>query len=349
LVANATADTLTGGMARVLRFATFALALFAAPLAAEAQQAGKVLPRIGFLGNSDPKSTTEPPEAFRQGLRDLGWIEGQTITIEYRWADGQTERVPELATALVRAKCDVIIVSGSVAVQAARQATSHIPIVIAAILIDPASAGFVASLAHPGGNITGLASQYEEVVTKQVQLLTEAVPGLTRLVLLNLSSAVGTDLAAAGRRRVRATAANAAATLGLKARLIEVTGVADFEGAFLAARDGRAQAIHVLPSPFFNAHRRLLIDLAARYRLPAMYEFREYVHDGGLMSYGVSLPDMYRRAASYVDRILKGAKPGDLPIEQPSKFDLVINLKTAKALGLTIPPSLLLRADDVIQ
>jgi putative ABC transport system substrate-binding protein len=195
-------------------------------------------------------------------LKTAKAIEGQTITIEYRWADGQTERVPELATALVRAKCDVVIVSGSVAVQAARQATSHIPIVIAAILIDPASAGFVASLAHPGGNITGLASQYEEVVTKQVQLLTEAVPGLTRLVILNLSSAVGTDLAGAGRRRVRATAANAAATLGLKARLIEVRAVADFEGAFLAARDGRAQAIHVLPSPFFNAHRRLLIDLA---------------------------------------------------------------------------------------
>jgi putative ABC transport system substrate-binding protein len=325
---------------------SIASALLAAPPAA---QLGKVLPRIGFLGNSDPKSPTEPLEAFRQGLRELGWIEGQTITIEYRWADGQTERVPELATALVRAKCDVVIVSGSVAVQAARQATSHIPIVIAAILIDPASAGFVASLAHPGGNITGLASQYEEVVTKQVQLLTEAVPGLTRLVLLNLSSAVGTDLAAAGRRRVRATAANAAATLGLKARLIEVRAVADFEGAFLAARDGRAQAIHVLPSPFFNAHRRLLIDLAARYRLPAMYEFREYVHDGGLMAYGVSLPDMYRRAASYVDRILKGTKPGDLPIEQPTKFELVINVKTAKALGLTIPPSLLARADQVIE
>jgi putative ABC transport system substrate-binding protein len=320
-----------------------------ATLGAEAQEAGKVLPRIGFLGNSDPKSATEPFEMFSQGLRELGWIEGETFTMEYRWANGQTERVPELAIELVRAKCDVIIVSGSIAVQAARRATSRIPIVIAAILVDPARAGFVASLAHPAGNITGLASEYEEVVTKQVQLLSETIPGLTRLVLLNLPSTVGADLAAAGRARVKDTAANAASTLGLKTRVPEVRDVADFEGAFRAAREGRAQAIHVLPSPFFNAHRRLLIDLAARYRLPAMYEFREYVQDGGLMSYGVSLPDMYRRAASYVDRILKGTKPGNLPIEQATKFEFIINLKTAKALGLTIPPSVLARADEVIQ
>jgi putative ABC transport system substrate-binding protein len=249
---------------------------------------------------------------------------------------------PELATELVRGKSGIIIVSGSIGVQAARQATSRVPIVIAAILVDPVSAGFVASFAQPGGNITGLASQYEDVVTKQVQLLAEAVPGLSRLVFLGYKGI----RAGAG---VQTTAATAAGTLGLKTRLLEVREVADFEGAFRGAREGRAQAIHVLPSPFFNAHRRVVINLAARYRLPAMFEFREYVQDGGLMSYGASLPDMHRRAASYVDRILKGAKPGDLPIERPTKFELVINLKTAKALGLTIPPSLLGRADEVIQ
>ena len=313
--------------------------LLAAPLAAEAQRPGQILPRIGFLGIADAKSAAEPFQAFRQGLRELGWIEGQTITMEYRWANGQAERLPELASELVRAKSDIIVVSGSIGVQAARQATNHIPIVIAALLVDPVSAGFVASFAQPGGNITGLASQYEEVVTKQVQLLTEAVPGLSRLVFLGYKEM---------RASVQATAAAAAGTLGLKTRLLEVREVADFEGTFRKAREGRAQAIHVLPSPFLNAHRRLLIDLAARYHLPAMYEFQEYVHDGGLMSYGASLPDMYRRAASYVDRILKGAKAGDLPIERPTKFELVINLKTAEALGLTIPPSLLGRADEVI-
>jgi putative ABC transport system substrate-binding protein len=315
--------------------------LLAAPLVAGAQPAAKVLPRIGFLGYADPKSATEPLEAFRQGLRELGWIEGQTITMEYRWANGQAERLPELASELVRVKSDIIIVSGSIGVQAVRQATSRIPIVIAAILVDPVSAGFAVSLAHPAGNITGLASQYEEVVTKQVQLLTETVPGLSRLVFIGYKGAAA--------MAVQAPAATAAGTLGLKARLLQVGEVADFEGAFRAAHDERAQALHVLPSPFLNAHRRLLIDLAARYRLPAMYEFREYVRDGGLMSYGVSLPDMYRRAASYVDRILKGAKPGDLPIEQATKFELVINLKTAKALGLTVPPALLARADQVIE
>jgi putative ABC transport system substrate-binding protein len=312
--------------------------LFAVPLKVEAQQTEKVW-RIGFLGNGDGRNDTETLETFRQGLHELGWIEGRTITMEYRWANGQTERLPKLASELVRAKSDVIIVSGSVGVEAARKATRDIPIVIAAILIDPASAGFVASLAHPEGNITGVASQYEEVVTKQVQLLTEAMPGLSRLVILARTRGAA----------VQATAATAAGNLGLKARLVKVREVADFEGAFREARDGRAQAIHVLPSPFFSAHRRVLINLAARYRLPAMYEFREYVQDGGLMSYGVSLPDMYRRAATYVDKILKGAKAGDLPIERPTKFELVINLKTAKALGLTIPPSLLQRADQVIE
>jgi putative ABC transport system substrate-binding protein len=310
--------------------------LLAAPLFAEAQQ-----PRIGFLGNSDPKSTTEPLYAFGEGLRELGWIEGQTIAIEYRWAGGQSERLPELAVDLVRVKSDVIVVSGGLGIQAARRATSRIPIVIAAVLADPVAAGFVASLGHPAGNITGLASSYEEVVTKQLQLLTETIPGLSRLVLL--------WHARSARTATLDAVTVAAHTLDVQPRVLQVGKATDYEGAFRAARDGRAQGIHVLPSPFFNADRHLLVNLAARYRLPAMYEFREYVQDGGLMSYGVSLPDMYRRAAGYVDRILKGAHAGDLPIEQPTKFELVLNLKTAKALGLTIPPSLLQRADQVIE
>ena len=320
--------------------------LLGTPLIAAAQPAVKVLPRIGFLGYADAQSATEPLDAFLQGLRDLGWVDGQTMTIEYRWAGGQTERLPQLAMALVRAQSDVIVVSGGLGLNAARQATPRIPIVIAAILIDPASAGFVSSLAHPGGNITGLASQYEEVITKQVQLLTEAIPGLSRLAFLGLSPAISV---ARTQNPVSNAAAKAAATLSVSTRILEVKGEADLEGAFRSARGWRAQAIHVLPSPFFNAHRRVIVDLAARYRLPAMYEFREYVRDGGLMSYGVSLPTMYRRAATFVDRILKGANPGDLPIEQATRFEMAINLRTAKALGLMIPPSLLAQADQVIE
>jgi putative tryptophan/tyrosine transport system substrate-binding protein len=312
------------------------IALLAAPFAA-AQQAGKT-PRIGILR---PGSPPDPlVEAFRQGLRELGYDEGRNISIEYRWAEGQLERLPTLAQELVQVRCDVIVVAGTQGIQAARQATSRIPIVIAALLVDPVGLGFVTSLSHPGGTITGLTSEYEGIVTKQVQLLTEAIPKLARLVLLRYAPGVHGPAAAA---------AIAADTLGLRFRVLEVKEAAELEGAFRTARDEHAQAIHVLPSPFFDIQRRLLAQLAARYRLPAMYEFREYVQDGGLMSYGVNLPDMFRRAASYVDRILKGAKPGDLPIEQPTKFELVINLKTAKTLGLTIPPSVLGRADEIIQ
>jgi len=317
-----------------------ASALLVAPLVARAQPTKKSPPRIGYLGNGDPRGGTESLDAFRQGLRDLGWIEGQNVQIEYRWAHGESERLRDLAAELVRAKSDLLVVSGSPGIEAARAATDQIPIVIAALLVDPVAAGFVGSLAHPGGNITGLVSQYEEIVTKQVQLLTEAIPRLSRLALLRHRSS---------RSEQIASAIAAAEALGLRAWFINVGQPADFDGAFQAARDGHAQAVQVLPSPWFNVHRRLLITLAARYRLPAMYEFRDYVRDGGLMSYGVSVPDMYRRAARYVDQILKGAKPGDLPIERPAKFDLVINLATAKALGLTIPQSLLGRADEVIR
>jgi ABC-type uncharacterized transport system substrate-binding protein len=328
---------------RLARLTTsvLALALLAAPLAAKAQRSGQV-PRIGYIGNGNPTTpASRQLEAFRQGLRELGYIEGQTVTIEYRWAEGNADRLPALAAELVRLKVDIIALSGTPAIRAAQQATSSIPIVIGVILVDPVNAGFVASLARPGGNITGLASQYEDIVTKQVQLLAETVPKLSRLVLLHHASMTQGVTARAAVR--------AADQLGLKTRVLEVSEVAEFEGAFRAARDDRAEALLVLPSPFFNAHRRVLIKLAASYRLPAFYEFNEYVQDGGLISYGPSLPDMWRRAASYVDRILKGAKPGDLPIERPTAFELVINLKTAKALGLTIPPAVLARADEIIQ
>ena len=318
---------------------TLSASLLAAPVASEAQTSGKVA-LIGYLGNATPTVGLELLEALRQGLRELGWTERQTITIESRWADGKAERLPAIAAELVRLKSDVIVVSGISAARAAQQATKTIPIVVATILVDPVRTGLVASLARPGGNITGLASQYEDIVTKQVQLLSEAVPGLARLSILRHASS---------ERAPASAAAAAAATLGLKPQPLEVRNVAEFDGAFRAARDGRAQAIHVLPSPFLHAHRGLLIELAARYRLPAMYELGEYVREGGLISYGVSLPEMFRRAASYIDRILKGAKPGDLPIERPARFELAINLKTAKALGLTIPPPLLSRADEVIE
>ena len=323
---------------------TLAGGLLAAPLASEAQLAAiaSASARIGFLGNSDDKTEGALLKGFRQGLQDFGLIEGRTVTIEYRWAEGNPERLPSLATELVRLKCDVIVASGSPAVRAAQKATKAIPIVIMALLVDPVKAGFVASFSRPGGNITGVASQYEEIGAKQMQLLTEAVPGITRLVLLRDGNNPGAGLTGSA-------AAAAATKLSVNARLIEVKQPSEFESAFRAAREARAQAIHILPSPFFSAHRRALIKLAETHRLPALYEFRQYVEDGGFMSYGVDIRDMYRHSASFVDRILKGATPGDLPIERPTKFELVINLKTAKALGLTIPPSVLARADQVIE
>jgi putative ABC transport system substrate-binding protein len=315
-----------------------ALLLLAALPTAEAQRAGTEL-RIGLLSNGSPTSVSPQLEAFRRGLRELGWIEGQTVTIEYRWADGNSDRLPALAADLARLKVDVIVLSGSPAIRAAREATSTIPIVFV-MLADPVTAGFVRSLARPGGNMTGLASEFEELITKQLQLLKEASPKVSRVALLyhpEIPTAILPAVETAARK------------LGLMARAFKVAEVAEFENVFKTARSEGAGAIHVLPSPFFNAHRRQLIELAARYRLLAVYEFKNYVDDGGLMSYGPSINEMYRGMASYVDLILKGAKPGDLPIRRPTTFELVINLKTAKALGLTIPQSLLLRADHVIE
>jgi putative ABC transport system substrate-binding protein len=315
-----------------------ALLLLAAPPTVAAQQAGTA-PRIGLLSNGSPMSVSPQLEAFRRGLRELGWIEGQTVTIEYRWAEGNSDRLPALAADLARLKVDVIVLSGSPAIRAARDATSTIPLVFV-MLADPVIAGFVPSLARPGGNMTGLASEFEELITKQLQLLKEALPKVSRVALL-----YHPEIATA----IPPAAETAARKLGLTAWAFKVAGVAQFEHVFKTARSERVGAIHVLPSPFFNVHRRQLIELAARYRLPAVYEFKNYVDDGGLMSYGPSINEMYRGMASYVDLILRGAKPGDLPIKRPTTFELVINLRTARALGLTISPSLLVRADHVIE
>ena len=278
-------------------------------------------------------------EAFRQGLRELGWIEGQNITIEYRWADGNLDRLPALASELVKLPVDLIVIAGVQAVRAARQASITIPIVVA-IMSDPVALGFAASLARPGGNVTGLANLFEELTSKQLQIFKETMPRATRVAILSYVDSAPSILPATEA---------ATRALGLKARVFRIRDVADLDAAITAAKTERADGVHVLPSPFFNHHRARIAELATKHGLPSISEAREYVQDGGLMSYGPNFPGMYRRAASYVDRILKGAKPGDLPIEQPTKFELVINLKTAKALGITIPQSLLLRADAMIQ
>ena len=296
------------------------------------------LRRIGYVGNASANPGRPQLEAFRRGLRELGWIEGQTFAVEYRWADGNPERIPQLVAELLEAKVDVIVLSGPLAIAAAQKATSTIPVVFV-VLSDPVAAGFVRSLARPGGNMTGVASEYEGLITKQLQLLKEAVPDLSRVALLRHTRSAPAILAAVE---------SAARSMGLAVRTLEVTGAADFENAFRLARSERVGAVHVLPSPFIGANRARVIELAARHRLPAFYELRIYVQDGGLMSYGPSVDDMYGRSAGYVDRILKGANPGDLAIERPARFEFVINRKTAAALGLAIPQSLLRRADEVI-
>ena len=312
--------------------------LLAMPLIARAQPAGK-LARIGFLGNSNPNPQSPSVEAFRQGLRELGWIEGQNITIEYRWAGGNMDRHPALASELVKLPVDLIVTTGPWAVRAARQASITIPIVVA-IMSDPVALGFAASLARPGGNVTGLANLFEELTPKQLQIFKETMPRATRVAILSYVDSTPSILPATEA---------AARALGLKARVFRIRDVADLDAAITAAKTERADGVHVLPSPFFNHHRARIAELATKHGLPSISEAREYVQDGGLMSYGPNFPGMYRRAASYVDRILKGAKPGDLPIEQPTKFELAINMKTAKALGLTISQSMLQRADQVIE
>jgi ABC-type uncharacterized transport system substrate-binding protein len=324
--------------------AVLALSLLAAPLAAEAQQAAKIA-RIGYLA-SNLAATPHQHEAFRQGLRDLAYVEGRNVVIEYRDAEGKVERHPALAAELVALKVDVIVVAGStLTTLTAMQATKTIPIVFAGVG-DPVTSGLVTSLARPGGNVTGLAGLGPELVGKCLELLTQAVPGVSRVAVLWRPGALGerTDKAMLTGAEVAGRA------LGVRLQFVEATrDPADFDRAFSDMTSARAGALTVLPSARFLREHRRLVDLAAKNRLPAVYPSREFVDAGGLMSYGANQPDLFRRAATYVDKILKGAKPSDLPVEQPTKFELVINLKTARTLGLTIPPSVLSRADQIIE
>jgi len=329
--------------------AVLLISILTPPLAAEAQQAGKVH-RIGFLSpssRSDPERLASPfgergLAAFRQGLRDLGYVEGQNIAIEYRWAEGRFERLPDLAAELVRLKVDVIVSVVTQATLAAKNATGTIPIVLVAAG-DPLGSGLVANLARPGGNVTGPSSMYGDLAGKQLELLKETVPKVSRVaVLWNPANAVWQA------QMLRQTEI-AARALGLQVQLLEARGPDELEGAFAAMTRERVSALLVQVDVIFALHARRIADLAAKRRVPAMYGSREHVETGGLMSYAPNIPDLFRRAATYVDKILKGAKPADLPVEQPTKFELVINLKTAKALGLKIPQSVLIRADEVIQ
>ncbi len=329
-------------MRRRTFMAMIAGGILAAPLAVEAQQSGKLF-RIGVLGNvplTDPEGA-RVWGAFIQGLRELGYVEGRNITIEFRSSDGKYERLPELAAELVRLKVDVIVAPAGQNVVAAQRATRTIPIVMSG-LTDPVESGLVASLARPGGNVTGLSGFSTEIVGKQLELLKEMAPKVSRVAIL-------WNPANQSHPLLLREAEAAARLLRVQLQTLEVRGPDDFETAFAAVTRERAGALLVAADGMFLLHRARIADLAAKTRLPAMYGLREYVDAGGLVVYGPSLRENFRRAATYVDKILKGAKPADLPVEQPTKFELVINLKTAKALGLTIPPSLLLRADELIK
>jgi len=319
-----------------------AVSILTVPLAAEAQQPAKIA-QIGYLA---PNLAASPhlPEAFRQGLRDLGYGEGRNVVIEYRDAAGKFERLPALAAELVALKVDVIVAGGTPAALAAKQASGTLPIVFAGPG-DPVTSGLVSSLARPGGNVTGLSSFAPELVGKCLEQLTQAVPGVGRVAALWQPGGLGerTDKA------VLKEAEAAARALGVRLQFVEARSRGDLDRAFSEMTKARAAALTVLPGSMFVNERRRLVDLAARNRLPAVYPWSEGVAEGGLMSYGPDLADLFRRAAAYVDKILKGAKPGDLPVEQPAKFELAINLKTAKTLGRTIPPALLQRADRVIE
>ena len=314
-----------------------------APLAAEAQETGKVA-RIGFLG-LNPGASPHLREAFLQGLRDLGYVEGRTVVIEYRSAEGKPERFPALAAELIALKVDVIVTGGGTPTAlAAKQATRTIPIVFASAP-DPVADGLITSLARPGGNITGLSNLTPELVGKRLEQLKQAVPRVSRVAVLWQPGALGERT----EKDILKGAEVAARALGVRLQFVEARGPADIDRAFSEMIRARAGALTVLGSAMLFSERRRLVDLAAKHRLPAVYTSRDIVDAGGLMSYGPNLADNFRRAAIYVDKILRGTKPGDLPVEQPTKFELVINLKTAKALGLTIPQSLLLQADEVIQ
>ncbi len=310
------------------------------PLAAHAQQATKV-PRIGLVSPFARSDTALWHQAFLQGLRDLGWVEGKTIIVEYRYAEGRNDRLPELIADLVRVKVDIIVTSVTNDALAAKNATREIPIVMVAAG-DPVATGIVASLARPGGNITGLSQMNPELIGKRLELLKEMVPELSSVaVLWNPED----PISILGWQEIQLPARK----LAVEAHSLEVRSPSDLDKALDEAARTRVGALVIMPNPVFVTNLKRIADFAARSRLPSIFHLREFAEAGGLVSYGVDRSDLFRRAATYVDKILKGANPADLPIEQPTKFELVINLKTAKALGLGVPPSLLAHADEVIE
>jgi ABC-type uncharacterized transport system substrate-binding protein len=315
------------------------------PVAARAQQAAKVA-RIGCIvtGSLESPEQRATVDAFRQGLRERGYVEGQNIIIEYRAADGRIERFPELATELVRLNLDLIVASNTPAALAAKQATTAIPIVVP-VMGDPVGDGLASSLARPGGNVTGMTFLGPELATKRLELLKQAFPTMSRVAALWHPGAYGDST----MKEMMGKLAAAAGTLQVQLQLVEVRGAAEFDRAFLAMGRERADALIVLPSPMLFSERRHIVDLATKHRLPSIAMAREFAELGGLMAYGANLPDLFRRAATYVDKILQGAKPADLPVEQPIKFEFVINLKTAKALGLAVPLIMQMTADEVIE
>ena len=309
------------------------------PLAAHAQQTGKA-PTIGFLAGQSPSAMVHLVTAFTQRLRELGWIEGRNIAIEHRWVEGWGERAAtEVATELVRLKVDIIVAGGTTSVLAAKQATSLVPIVFVAG--DPVGTGLVASLARPGGNVTGLSNQSTDIAAKRLELLREVVPNLKRLAIL---ANIASPASMLEMREVE----EAARSLGLEVATLKIRQAGDISRDFKTIK-GNADALLVTADPLINSNRVRINTLAIGARLPTIYNFRDSVEMAGLMSYGPNLPDLFRRVADYADKILRGAKPADIPVEQPTKFDLVLNLITAQALGLTVPPTLLARADEVIE
>ena len=327
-------------MSKKILLSAVATLILASVLPAEAQQPKKV-PRIGYLDAVSLSASAGRIEAFRQGLRELGYIEGKNIVIEYRFAEGKLDQVPRNAAELVGLKVDVIVTGGRTATHAAKQATVTIPIVMGQDP-DPVGNGFIANLARPGGNITGLSTLAPELSGKQLELLKETVPRLSRVAVFGTST---TPSNAQALREVEV----AAGAFGVQLQYLDVLSPNDIETVFREARKERAGAVLMLPSPVLLAQRTQIVALTVKSRLPAIYARPEFVEDGGLMTYGPRITDSFRRAATYVDKILKGAKPADLPVEQPTKFELVINLKTAKQIGLTIPPNVLARADKVIR
>jgi len=323
---------------KVIVFTLGAL-LFALCFRVNAQQPAKV-PRIGFLVAGSASAVAARVEAFRQGLRERGYVEGKTIVVEYRYGEEKIDRLAEQAADLAKLKVNVIVTAGSQATRPAKEATT-IPIVMAQDN-DPVGSGFVANLARPGGNITGLANLTTELSGKQVEMLKEILPKLSRLAVLR-------DLTEPGNPQAVRQTDQAVQAFGLQRYYLDVRSPGDIDPAMLAGGKKGGEALLVMPSAIFNSHRKQIVDLAGKNRWPGMYPRTDYVIEGGLMTYGANTNDLFRRAAIFVDKILKGAKPGDLPVEQPTKFDLVINLKTAKQLGLTVPPSVLARADTVIK